>query len=265
MTLAYTDPATDSAARPEQAPASQTPDLAEYAGWSTPEVLADLLCRVFPGRIALVSSFGIESAVLLHLVSRIDRAAPVIFLETGRLFSETLHYRDALVDRLGLSDVRSVRPDAGTLASADPAGTPWQSDPDLCCWHRKVEPLDEALAGFPASITGRKRFQGGMRSALPLIEREGDRVKVNALASWSAKQLNGYMAEHGLPRHLLDAQGHRSLGCAPCKRLAAPGADPRAGRWAGRGKTERGIHLPHVAAPAPRGPALPAIPLSAAP
>lgn len=260
MTLAYTDQATDAATRPEQAPA-----LADYAGWSTPDVLRDLLCRVFPGRIALVSSFGTESAVLLHLVSRIDRAAPVIFLETGKLFPETLRYRDALVDRLGLSDVRSVGPDAGTLACADPAGTLWQSDPDLCCWHRKVEPLDEALAGFPAFITGRKRFQGGMRSALPLIEREGGRVKVNALASWSAQQLKEHMAEHGLPPHPLEAQGYRSLGCAPCTRPTAPGADPRAGRWAGRSKTECGIHLPHASVAAPRAPALPIAALPTAP
>lgn len=260
MTFAHTDHVTNAATRPEPAPA-----LADYAGWSTPDVLRDLLCRVFPGRIALVSSFGIESAVLLHLVSRIDRAAPVIFLETGKLFPETLRYRDELVDRLGLSDVRSVRPDARTLASADPDGALWRSDPDLCCWHRKVEPLDEALAGFPASITGRKRFQGGMRSALPLIERESGRVKVNALASWSAQELKGYMAEHGLPRHPLEAQGYRSLGCAPCTRPTAPGADPRAGRWAGRSKTECGIHRPHASAPtphipAPRAPALPAAP-----
>ena len=258
MTLAYIDQVTDSAARPQQAPASRTPNPADYAGWSTPDVLADMFLRVFPERIALVSSFGIESAVLLHLVSCVDRAVPVIFLQTGKLFPETLDYRDALVDRLGLSDVRSVRPDSGTLASADPAGALWQSDPGLCCWHRKVEPLDEASAGFPAWITGRKRFQGGMRSALPLIERGGDRVKVNALASWGAEQLKDYMAEHGLPRHPLEAQGYRSLGCAPCTRPAAPDADPRAGRWAGRGKAECGIHLPHASAPAPRAPALPA-------
>jgi phosphoadenosine phosphosulfate reductase len=250
MELSSTQAANSAPTRPGQAPA-----MAAYAGWSTPDVLRDLLCRVFPGRIALVSSFGTESAVLLHSVSRIDRAAPVIFLETGKLFPETLRYRDMLVDRLGLSDVRSVRPDAGTLALADPAGTLWQSDPDVCCWHRKVEPLADALAGFPAWITGRKRFQGGMRGALPLIEREGDRVKVNALASWSADQLEQYMAEHGLPRHPLEAQGYRSLGCTPCTRPTAPGADPRAGRWAGRDKTECGIHLPP--APVPPAPARP--------
>jgi len=233
------------------------PALVDYAGWGTTDVLRDLLCRVFPRRIALVSSFGAESAVLLHLVSSIDRATPAIFLDTGKLFPETLRYRDELVARLGLLDVRSVTPDAGTLALADPAGTLWQSDPDVCCWHRKVEPLDEALAGFPAWITGRKRFQGGMRGALPLIERELDgRVKVNALASWSADELSRYMAEHDLPRHPLEAQGYRSLGCAPCTRPTAPGADPRAGRWAGRDKTECGIHLPHAPATAPRNAAL---------
>lgn len=220
--------------------------LADYTGWSTKDVLRDLLCRVFPRQIALVSSFGTESAVLLHLIAGIDQAAPVIFLDTGKLFPETLQYRDALVARLGLQDVRSVQPDERALALADPAGTLWETDPDVCCWQRKVEPLDEALAGFPAWITGRKRFQGGQRGALPLIEHEGARVKVNALASWSAERLRGYLDMHDLPRHPLEAQGYRSIGCAPCTRPTAPGQDPREGRWAGRGKTECGIHLAHA-------------------
>ncbi len=228
-------------------PPAHGAELADYAGWSTTDVLQDLLCRVFPRRIALVSSFGTESAVLLHLVSEIDKAAPVIFLDTGKLFPETLQYRDALVKRLGLQDVRSVRPNDRALAVADPAGTLWESDPDVCCWQRKVEPLDEALAGFPAWITGRKRFQGGLRAVLPLIEHEGERVKVNALASWDAGQLRRYIDEHDLPRHPLEAQGYRSIGCAPCTRPTAPGQDPRDGRWAGRSKTECGIHVPHAA------------------
>ncbi len=244
MRLATIDqPITSAPARPQHGAS-----LVDYAGWSTPDVLRDLLCRVFPRQIALVSSFGTESAVLLHLVSGIDKAAPVIFLETGKLFPETLQYRDTLVDRLGLLDVRSVRPNARALALADPAGTLWQSDPDVCCWQRKVEPLDEALAGFPAWITGRKRFQGGMRTALPLIEHEPDgRVKMNPLVSWNAEQLNRYMIEHDLPRHPLETQGYRSIGCAPCTRPTAPDADPRAGRWAGHDKTECGIHLPNPA------------------
>ena len=207
-------------------------------------MLHDLLCRVFPRRIALVSSFGTESAVLLHLVAEIDKAAPVIFLDTGKLFPETLHYRDALVGRLGLLDVRSVRPNERALALADPAGKLWATDPDVCCWQRKVEPLDEALTGFPAWITGRKRFQGGLRGALPLIEQQSDgRVKANPLVSWSAERLSRYMAEHDLPRHPLEGRGYRSIGCAPCTRPTAPGEDPRDGRWAGRSKTECGIHV----------------------
>jgi len=223
---------------------AHTGDLGDYAGWSTRDTLRDLLCRVFPRRIALVSSFGTESAVLLHLVSSIDKAAPVIFLDTGKLFPETLQYRDLLVARLGLQDVRSVRPSERTLAAADRSGTLWRTEPDVCCWHRKVEPLDDALAEFPAWITGRKRFQGGARAVLPLIEHESGRVKVNPLASWSVERLQRYGAEHDLPRHPLEAHGYRSIGCAPCTRATAPGEDSRGGRWAGHSKTECGIHVP---------------------
>jgi phosphoadenosine phosphosulfate reductase len=233
----------DQAALSDLTQQSPRAELADYAGWGTEQVLQDLLCRVFPRRIALVSSFGTESAVLLHLVSEIDKATPVIFLDTGKLFPETLRYRDALVARLGLQDVRSVQPNERALAMADPAGTLWQADPDICCWQRKVEPLDEALAGFPAWITGRKRFQGGLRAVLPLIEHDGDRMKVNALASWSAEQLRHYIDQHGLLHHPLEAQGYRSIGCAPCTRPTAPGQDARDGRWAGRSKTECGIHV----------------------
>ncbi len=244
-------------AQTDEGRAGGAAEFADYAGRDTQDVLRDLLCRVFPRRIAVVSSFGTESAVLLHLVAGIDKAAPVIFLDTGKLFPETLQYRDTLAARLGLQDVRSVRPDGRALAVMDAAGTLWESDPDVCCWQRKVEPLDEALAGFPAWITGRKRFQGGMRGALPLIEHEpdgrvpGGRVKVNPLATWSTGRMHQYMAEHRLSRHPLEAQGYRSIGCAPCTRPTVPGEDPRAGRWAGRGKTECGIHLPHAPDPAP--------------
>ena len=244
-------------ASPAGAPAQVAqiaPVLADYDGWTTEALLRDLLHRVFPGRIALVSSFGAESAVLLHLIAAVDRAAPVIFVDTGKLFPETLAYRDALCARLGLTSVRSVGPAPALLAAADPAGTLWQAEPDVCCWHRKVEPLDEALAGFGAWITGRKRFQGGLRGDLPVIEREPDgRVKVNPLATWSAAEIAAYQTAHGLPAHPLEARGYRSIGCAPCTRPAAVGEDQRAGRWAGRAKTECGIHLARSAAPAGPG------------
>lgn len=232
-----------------------TPDrrqalMDEYAGWATPALLRDLLCEVFPGRIALVSSFGTESAVLLHLVATVDRAVPVVFMDTGKLFPETLAYRDALCRQLGLTAVGTVGPAAKLVAEVDPSGTIWQDEPDLCCWHRKVEPLDAALAGFDAWITGRKRFQGGLRGVLPVIEHEPNgRVKVNPLATWTAADILEYRAAHRLPAHPLEAQGCRSIGCAPCTRPAAAGEDARDGRWAGRAKTECGIHLARPALP----------------
>ena len=159
-------------------------------GWSTETLLSAVVHRVFPGKIAVVSSFGAESAVLLHLVAGVDRSVPVVFLDTGKLFAETLRYRDTLVGRLGLTDVRSVRPDPAALREVDPDGTLWRIDPSLCCWHRKVEPLDMALEGFEAWITGRKRFQGGQRQELELIESGQDgRTKVNPLAFWDETDL----------------------------------------------------------------------------
>jgi phosphoadenosine phosphosulfate reductase len=212
-------------------------------GWTSATLLDTMVNRVFAGRIAVVSSFGAESAVLLHLAAGVNRAVPVIFLDTGKLFPETLAYRDALIARLGLTDVRVIRPDPSALARFDPDGTLWQRDPGMCCWQRKVEPLDEALHGFDAWITGRKRFQGGQRDALDLIEEAEDgRAKINPLATWSEADLAAYFEKHDLPRHPLVALGYRSIGCAVCTRAVKPGEPARAGRWAGQGKTECGIH-----------------------
>lgn len=213
------------------------------------ELLAEMIRREFPGRIALVSSFGIEAAVLLHMISTIDAATPVIFLDTGKLFGETLRYRDELVRRLGLIDVRSIQPDATRLATEDPAGSLWQSDPDRCCAIHKVEPLERALAGFDAWINGRKRHHSGTRSALPVVEAADGRIKINPLASWGPAEIDAYFAAHDLPRHPLEADGYRSVGCLPCSDRSQPGEDARAGRWRGRDKTECGIHVPAAAAP----------------
>ena len=212
------------------------------------QALLRTMLAVFPKRIAAVSSFGAESAVLLHMLAEADPSVPVIFLDTGKLFPETLRYRDTLVARLGLTDVRSARPDAAHLTRVDPDGQLWQDDPDLCCWNRKVEPLEEALNGFAAWITGRKRMHGGSRAGLDLVESGPDgRIKINPLASWNAADIAGYFARHDLPRHPLVAAGYRSIGCAPCTAAIADGEAPRAGRWSGTGKTECGIHLAHAA------------------
>lgn len=210
-------------------------------------ILANAITRDFAGRIALVSSFGTESAILLHMVARIDPALPVIFLETGKLFPETLAYRDELIARLGLTDVRSIRPSGAQLAAYDPDGRLWQKDTDLCCAIRKTNPLDDALTGFEAWITGRKRSQSGTRATLEPVETGVDgRITVNPLAFWDDAQLEAYFVAHDLPRHPLQAEGYSSIGCAVCTAKPLPGQDKRSGRWAGQDKTECGIHMPRA-------------------
>ena len=210
-------------------------------------ILLDAITRDYAGRIVLVSSFGTESAILLHMVARIDPHLPIIFLDTGKLFPETLAYRDALVARLGLKDVRAIRPSGAQLAAYDPDGKLWQKDTDLCCAIRKTNPLDEALEGFEAWITGRKRSQSATRANLQPVEEGADgRITVNPLAFWSDDEIDAYFVTHDLPRHPLQEQGYTSIGCAVCTVKPLPGQDKRSGRWAGQAKTECGIHVPRA-------------------
>ena len=215
---------------------------ARFAGVAAPDMLRDLIAGELTGRIASVSSFGAESAVLLHMVAGIDADVPVIFTNTQKMFGETLAYRDELSERLGLTDLRVFRPDPRLLRLKDDKGLRWSYDPDGCCEIRKVEPLRRALAPFSAWISGRKGFQAGTRKALPRFEVEDGRLKINPLADWPKADLDAYFAEHELPRHPLEAQGYLSIGCAPCTSRVQPGEDPRAGRWRGWDKVECGIH-----------------------
>ena len=221
---------------------------ARCRGLAGRELLAVMIERVFPGRIALVSSFGSEAAVLLHMVSGIDPATPVIFLDTGKLFGETLAYRERLVARLGLREVRSVSPDAADLDAHDPNGVLWRRHADQCCLVRKVLPLRRALGGLEAWINGRKGYQGELRSGLPLIEAADGRVKINPLAGWRKRDIDAYFERHDLPRHPLEADGFLSIGCMPCTDRVAAHEGHRAGRWRGIDKNECGIHLPPPAA-----------------
>ena len=198
----------------------------------------------FKGRIAVVSSFGAESAVLLALVADLDRSVPVLFLETGQHAPETLDYRQRLATTLGLLDVRDIRPSPPALAARDPDGVLHAFDPDACCAVRKVEPLEQALQPFAAWITGRKRAQAATRAAMPVVEAVDGRTKVNPLAHWDAATVEAEFHRRALPRHPLTARGFASIGCAPCTRSVLPGADPRSGRWAATRKTECGIHRP---------------------
>ena len=218
-----------------------------FRGSETEEWLRAVIEGDIVGDMALVSSFGAESAVLLHLVSAIDPSIPVLFLDTGKHFPETLAYRDELTDLLGLNRV-DVYPDLADLQSRDGTGLRWSYDPDGCCELRKVRPLEKALAPFDASLTGRKAFQSSTRANLPRFEVDNSdaqgRLKVNPLIDWKAEDIAAYMSVHELPRHPLVELGFPSIGCSPCTRAVAPGEDPRAGRWSGWDKVECGIHKP---------------------
>ena len=207
-----------------------------------PRTVLEAAVETFGERLALVSSFGAESAVLLHLVAKVKPDIPVLFLDTGMLFGQTLDYRRQLAASLGLTGVRDLRPLYQDLATADPQAKLWQTDTDACCHVRKVLPLERALGGFDAWITGRKRFQGGARLSLKVVEQADHQVKFNPLANWTKADLDAYAAEYDLPAHPLVAQGFPSIGCWPCTQPVEPGQDVRAGRWAGSDKTECGIH-----------------------
>ena len=203
-------------------------------------------------RLALVSSFGAESAVLLHLAAQVNKDIPVLFLDTGMLFGQTLDYRKQLAAKLGLTDVRDLRPRFEDLAVTDPGADLWKTDTDACCHIRKVIPLDAALDGFDGWLTGRKRFHGGDRMRLPIVEDSGGKLKFNPLANWSKAELDAYVAEHDLPAHPLVAAGFPSIGCWPCTSpVDDETADVRAGRWAGSQKSECGIHTARAPGAAP--------------
>ena len=192
--------------------------------------------------VALVSSFGAESAVLLHMVAQLKPDMPILFLDTGMLFGQTLDYRRQLASKLGLTDVRDLRPRFEDLAVNDPTADLWKTDTDGCCHIRKVIPLESALEDFGGWITGRKRFHGGDRISLPVVEAQDGKLKFNPLANWTRADLDAYAAEHDLPAHPLVAAGYPSIGCWPCTTPVEDGADLRSGRWAGSQKSECGIH-----------------------
>lgn len=207
------------------------------------KVLETLLSQRFDGGIAAVSSFGTESAVLLHMIAEIDPETPVLFLDTGMLFPETLAYRDELQDKLGLTDIRVFTPDPKDRERLDPEDMLWASDTDACCHFRKVLPLGRALDGFGAWLNGRKRYHGETRSELAVVEADGPRIKANPLANFDGQDIQSYFVRHHLPLHPLQKLGFSSIGCMPCTSRTLPGESVRAGRWRGSGKTECGIHF----------------------
>jgi phosphoadenosine phosphosulfate reductase len=223
---------------------NQNEILEAYAGLEGRD-LVRAFARDFAGRIALLSSFGAESAVLLHMVSEVDRHIPVIFLDTLKLFPETISYRDRLVRELGLKDVRVVLPNLADIEEEDPAGSLHRLNPDRCCHIRKTLPMERAFKGFDVMISGRKRFHGATRTQLQPIGFDEQRIKVEPLAAFTALDLQNYMVTRQLPSHPLKLEGYHSIGCAPttCTTKGGSADNPRAGRWMGQEKTECGIHF----------------------
>ena len=244
MALAY-----DQIERPHVSPAQR---LNAELRDAHPATVIAAAHEYYGDRLALVSSFGAESAVLLHLAAQVSKDIPVLFLDTGMLFGQTLDYRKQLAARLGLTDVRDLRPRFEDLAVNDPGADLWKTDTDACCHIRKVIPLDAALEGFDGWLTGRKRFHGGDRLRLPVVEDSEGKLKFNPLANWSKVELDAYVAEHDLPAHPLVAAGFPSIGCWPCTSpVDDETADVRAGRWAGSQKSECGIHTARAPGAAP--------------
>ncbi len=217
-----------------------------YRHFGTSYLLEAVLTRGLFDRIAMVSSFGADSAVLLHLIAQIDRGLPVLFIDTRLLFEETLTYQQDLADHLGLTNVQVIRASDRTVDAVDPYGALRFSNPDACCDLRKTQPLNDALQGYDAWITGRKRHQAQTREGLHYFDLdEGTaRIKINPLIDWKPARIAAHLDTHNLPRHPLVARGYPSIGCAPCTTRVATGEDPRAGRWRGTGKTECGLHRP---------------------
>lgn len=210
----------------------------------TLELLRTALVDGEMGKIALVSSFGAESAVLLHLAARIKPDVAILFIDTRMLFAETLAYKTELTRFLGLTNVSTIAPDGGLIRETDPWGRMHLTDPDACCGFRKTAVLDTALARFDGWITGRKRFQSLTRSDLKPTERAANgKIKLNPLAAWEPEHLSEYAELFDLPQHPLINEGYKSIGCAACTSPVAEGEDGRAGRWRGQNKIECGIHI----------------------
>jgi len=210
---------------------------------SAQTILRASILREWMSELTYVSSFGAESAVMLALIADVDPDLPIVFLETGMHFPQTLDYKEELIERLGLTNVRDIPPAEDERLAEDPKNTLWKTDPDACCSLRKVRPLEPALEGFDAWITGRKRFHGGARMSLPVFEHAAGRFKVNPLAGWTQEDVQAYFKRRELPRHPLTAQGYPSVGCWPCTKPAEDPNDIRSGRWAGQEKSECGLHI----------------------
>ena len=206
-------------------------------------ILEHSILNLFKNKIAYVCSFGTESAIILDLISKIDKDLPVIMLNTHFLFKETIEYKNELLKLLGLKNYREVFPDEKMLNKYDVDNNLWKKNQDKCCNLRKVVPLEKSLNEFESWISGRKSYHLGDRQNLKAFELINNKIVVNPLFNSTKKFIEDYFLLNNLPRHPLFEQGYLSIGCSHCTVKAKNILDPRQGRWSDKTKTECGIHL----------------------
>lgn len=209
----------------------------------SPQEILTWAAQTFAPRLALTSSFQSQSLPLLHMISQIAPQTPVFFLDTGLHFWETLLFREELQRTLGLN-VQDLRPESAWQPFLQRFGRSLpQEDPDLCCFIRKVQPVQHALQGMDAWVSGIRRDQTQNRQHAQFLELEpGGLLKINPLLNWTRADVQNYILENNLPVHPLLQKGYRSIGCRPCTRATRPEEAERAGRWQGKAKTECGLH-----------------------
>ena len=214
----------------------------KYSKLNAVNILKVMIKDIFHNKIVVTSSFGAESVVILHLVSKVDLNTPIIFLNTGKLFPETLEYVNTLRRKLKLNKIKILNPDFEELQIQDEKNDLYKMNPDLCCQIRKVIPLQKALKNFDAWINGRKRFHDFERKNIKQIEKVNGLIKINPLYDWSFKDIQNYININKLPEHPLVKKGYKSIGCIPCTNKVADDKAHRSGRWINNKKTECGIH-----------------------
>ena len=209
---------------------------------SPQDILDNSINNIFKKKMVYVCSFGTESAIILHMISEIDRSLPIILLNTNFLFKETIEYKDYLIGKFKFSNFKEVSPSIEDLKINDSKGTLWKEDPDLCCNIRKVLPLQKELQKYDAWISGRKSYHEGERTNLKFFEYINKKIVVNPLAKEKQNFVNSYFKIHNIERHPLFESGYQSLGCTHCTVKTSKIDSPRSGRWANKIKTECGIH-----------------------
>ena len=211
-------------------------------GLMTPKKILEKSLDIFEDKIAYVCSFGTESAILLHIISQIDKTFPVILLNTHFLFDQTLTYKKQLISHLELENCKEIFPKKNDLEKFDSDNSLWKTNIEKCCEIRKVIPLDSELKNYDAWVSGRKNYHQGERKNLKPYEINNKKIVVNPLINFKADDIDKYFYKYNLPRHPLYSDGYLSIGCTNCTQKSSNINDPRSGRWASEMKTECGIH-----------------------